>query len=214
MNSLCDLLFTYQATPPFNFFKCLSMCSIYYFKLSSSLRLFVVSCMYYLCQHSVIKENIALCGNIMQAVSSLSVLSRLCVCVCVRLCLCLRVCVWWEAAMLHWMLISSGVWWCHTFWCHVRVGWTKRRGREDGQTKELLTFTADVTKISLMTWTSTSFKNAKIFFKNLSDHSPLLTSTAISGCYGNSHTPNQSLHLPYIAITKLKRNPKMELNIS
>lgn len=49
------------------------------------------------------------------------------------------VCMWWEVAALLWMLISSGLWWCHRLWCHLRGGWTERRGGEDGQTKEIHT---------------------------------------------------------------------------
>lgn len=59
------------------------------------------------------------------------------------------------------------------------------------------------------TGSSTSFKSEWIFF--FSNLSLLLTGTVISGCYGNSHMPNQPdsgnthnytrSHLPHIAIT-------------
>ena len=56
---------------------------------------------------------------------------------CVFVCIYMCVSEWREAAMLLWMLISSGLWWCHALWCHTRRGWTKMRGGQDGQTKEL-----------------------------------------------------------------------------
>lgn len=45
----------------------------------------------------------------------------------------LYVCVWREAAMPLWMLISSGLWWCHTLWCHTR-GEVDQKERRGGRT--------------------------------------------------------------------------------
>lgn len=86
-----------------------------------------------------------------------------------------------------WALVMS-----HSVMSHEE-GWTKRRGREDGQTKELHKYS-----VLMLPWSHTwpghlaHLKVKRFFFKPVTCiASPMLTRTAISRCHGNSHGPNQ-----------------------
>lgn len=65
-------------------------------------------------------------------------------------------------------------------------GWTEGGGRKDGQTKRLHMFSPSVPRTRLVALPHSRVN--RFFFSNLS---LLLTGTVISGCYGNSHMPNQ-----------------------
>ena len=139
----------------------------------------------------------------MQAGScAVSMLSRLlCVCMCVCVCvyggrlLCRSEC---------WSALGSG----DVTHCDVTRGgdgprWEAvRTDRQRNYTDALYSSPAKVTAIACVTSSPTSFKSENIFFIIylfffLTVHvkctalSPSLTSTAISGCHGNSHGPNQ-----------------------
>lgn len=78
------------------------------------------------------------------------------VCVCVRVCERGR-----EAAVLLWMLISSGLWWCHTLWCHTR--WDEPRGETDKGIKQKSTGSPlMLVRSHTSPCTSASFKCSKI----------------------------------------------------
>lgn len=83
-------------------------------------------------------------------------------------------------------LNADQLWWCHSLWCHTRWG-TDRGERQKGQTKRLHMFSPGVPRTGLV---ALPHLRVNRFFSppNLS---LLLSGTVISGCYGNSHMPNQ-----------------------